>query len=108
MDQKAMELRIREMLPAEIRDYFDSAPSINEENWQSAFSKYCWAMMEHVVAVAAEQDDPFNQQGLRAEALKWAAEMRKLKYLDLQKDAMKRPGSLVMQLAGFETQADGS
>jgi hypothetical protein len=108
VNKTAMEKRIRRSLPKEMRKAFDSAPAITDEEWQPLFSKYCWAMMEHCVATASKQNDPYDQQGIRKEALQWAAELRKLKYLELQKDAAKRPGSLVMTLAGFETQADGA
>jgi hypothetical protein len=101
MNTPAIEKRIRAMLPAELQANFDTAPSIDDEGWQAIFSRYCWTMMEHCVTTASKQSDPFDQQGIRKEALQWAGELRKLKYLDLQQDSSKRPGGVVLHLAGF-------
>lgn len=108
MNRAAIESRIRKMLPADLQASFDDAPSIDDEDWQAIFSRYCWVMMEASVTAAAAVGDVFDAMTIRKEALLWAAELRKLRYLTLQEAAAKRPSNLALGLLGFFGPAEPS
>ena len=101
MNLTAIEKRIRRDLPKELRNHFTSAPDMSDPGWMDAMARFSWAMMQQALDVASAQDDPFDAQAFRREALQWSGELRKLKYLELQKDNQKRPGALDVRLVGF-------
>lgn len=100
---------IRDRLPAGFVDQFDKHSGIDHPEWQTAIGKLVSMLFVDAAANSLDEEvAPLVKAAWHKKAMEYLEYLIRLKTLETKQDAAKRPGSLVLTLAGFESQADGA